>query len=43
MENAHVLQQLKTIGKAQAFAVTLEKKGGSPTPTLAALYLIGNV
>lgn len=43
MENPNVLQQLKTIGKAQAFAVTLEKKGGSPTPTLAALYLIGNV
>jgi len=43
IENVHVLQQLKTIGKAQAFAVTLEKKGGSPTPTLAALYLIGNV
>jgi anti-sigma-K factor RskA len=43
MENPNILQQLKTIGKAQAFAVTLEKKGGSPTPTLAALYLIGNV
>jgi anti-sigma-K factor RskA len=43
LENPHVLQQLKTIGKAQAFAVTLEKKGGSLTPTLAALYLIGNV
>ncbi|MDF2455356.1 MAG: hypothetical protein K0R51_1349 [Cytophagaceae bacterium] len=43
LENPQVLQQLKTIGKAQAFAVTLEKKGGSPTPTLAALYLIGNV
>ncbi|MDB5272046.1 MAG: hypothetical protein JWO58_413 [Chitinophagaceae bacterium] len=43
MENKNVLQQLKTVANAQAFAVTLEKKGGSPTPTLAALYLIGNV
>ncbi len=37
------LQRLKTIGNAQAFAVTLEKKGGSPTPTLTALYLIGTI
>jgi anti-sigma-K factor RskA len=43
LENKNILQQLKTISGAQAFAVTLEKKGGSPTPTLAALYLIGNV
>jgi anti-sigma-K factor RskA len=43
VENGNILQQLKTIDNAQAFAVTLEKKGGSPTPTLAALYLIGNV
>lgn len=43
LEHPQVMQQLKTIGKAQAFAITLEKKGGSPTPTLANLYLIGNV
>lgn len=27
----------------QAFAITLEKKGGSPTPNLEQLYVIGNV
>lgn len=43
IEKGNILQQLKTISNAQAFAVTLEKKGGSPTPTLAALFLIGNV
>jgi anti-sigma-K factor RskA len=27
----------------QAFAITLEKKGGSPTPNLDQLYVIGNL
>lgn len=27
----------------QAFAITLEKQGGSPTPTLEEMYVIGNV
>lgn len=29
--------------EVQAFAITLEKKGGSPTPNLDQLYVIGNV
>lgn len=37
------LQKMKTIIGAQAFAVTLEKKGGNPTPTMTAMYLMGNV
>ncbi|MBX9853539.1 MAG: anti-sigma factor, partial [Cytophagaceae bacterium] len=37
------MQQMKNIEGAQAFAVTLEKKGGSPVPTLEALYLMGNI
>ena len=37
------LQKMKSIIGAQAFAVTLEKKGGSPTPTMNAMYLMGNV
>jgi anti-sigma-K factor RskA len=37
------LQKMKSIIGAQAFAVTLEKKGGSPTPTMTAMYLMGNV
>ena len=32
-----------TIPDADAFAVTLEKKGGSPTPTLTQLYVMGNI
>lgn len=37
------LQKMKEIVKAQAFAVTLENVGGSPTPTLTTLCLLGNV
>lgn len=35
--------KLKTIPKAEAFAITLEKKGGSETPTMAAMYVMGKV
>lgn len=35
------LQKMKVIENAQAFAVTLEQKGGSQTPTLAAMYVMG--
>jgi len=28
------IQKMKTFGKAQAFAITMEKTGGSPTPTM---------
>jgi len=37
------LQKMKPIEGAQAFAVTLEKKGGSPTPTLEEMYVVGNI
>lgn len=37
------LQRMKVTGNAQAFAVTLEKRGGSPTPTLEQMYVVGNV
>jgi anti-sigma-K factor RskA len=37
------IQKMSNIDDAQAFAVTLEKKGGSPTPNLEALYLMGNI
>lgn len=39
----NILQMMKSASGPQAFAVTLEKKGGSPTPTLEAMYLIGEV
>lgn len=34
-------QKMKTFGAADAFAITLEKEGGSPTPTMSALYVMG--
>ncbi len=37
------LHKMKPITGAQAFAVTLEKKGGNPSPTMDAMYLMGNV
>ncbi len=37
------LCKMKTITDAQAFAITVEKKGGSPTPDLSALRVMGNV
>ena len=35
--------KLKTIPKAEAFAITLEKKGGSVTPDMDAMYVLGKV
>jgi anti-sigma-K factor RskA len=35
--------KLKTIPKAQAFAITLEKQGGSDKPTMDAMYVMGKV
>ena len=37
------MQRMKDIGDAQAFAVTLENSGGSPVPSLDAMYLSGNL
>jgi anti-sigma-K factor RskA len=37
------LQKAKLIKNAQAFAITIEKKGGSPTPTLTALVALGKI
>jgi anti-sigma-K factor RskA len=37
------MHQMKSIATAQAFAVTLEKIGGSAAPTMTAMYLMGNV
>lgn len=36
-------KQMKTFDKAQAFAITLEPKGGSTVPTLEQLHVIGNI
>ena len=37
------LHRMKNIPKAEAFAITLEKAGGSPTPTLTAMFVMGKV
>ena len=34
-------QQMFDFAKADAFAITLEKAGGSPTPTMTELYVLG--
>ena len=43
MSDATPLHKMKPVSGAQAFAVTLEKKGGNPSPTMSAMYLLGNV
>lgn len=35
--------KLKNIDKPQAFAITLEKEGGSATPTLSEMYVMGGI
>lgn len=35
--------KMKNIPKAQAFAITLENEGGSPTPTMQQMYVLGKV
>lgn len=34
---------MKSFGKAEAFAITLEKEGGSLTPTMAEMYVISKI
>lgn len=43
LEDCNGVCKLKNIPKAQAFAITLEDKGGSASPHLDQLYVIGNV
>ena len=37
-----ILQEVPFIEAPQAFAVTLEKKGGNPTPTMEEMVVVGN-
>jgi anti-sigma-K factor RskA len=37
------IQKMKSFGSAQAFAITLEKAGGSPTPTMDEMYVMAKV
>lgn len=43
VDDLGVLHKMKNFDVAEAFAITLEKKGGSSVPNLEALYVIGNV
>jgi len=43
ISNCNGVCKLKTTIKAEVFAVTLEKLGGSPTPDLSQLYVLGKV
>lgn len=42
-DTTHILVNMKEIGSAQAFAVTLEKRGGSINPTMAQMIVMGGV
>jgi anti-sigma-K factor RskA len=37
------IQKMKSFGKAEAFAITLEKQGGSPTPTMEEMVVIAKI
>ncbi len=37
------IQKMKSFGKADAFAITLEKAGGSPTPTMDEMVVISKI
>ena len=42
-DNESRLFAVKSTGDAEAFGITLEPKGGSPTPTMEQLYTLGKV
>ncbi|SMC34088.1 anti-sigma factor [Moheibacter sediminis] len=41
--NPEKLQKMKSIENAQAFAITLENEGGSSTPTMDQMFVIGEI
>lgn len=41
--NCEAFCKLKDIQNPQAFAITLEKEGGSPVPTLTEMYVLGKI
>lgn len=43
IDGENVFQKMKNAHNVQAFAVTIEKKGGSETPTMDTMCLLGNV
>ncbi len=43
LNNDKQVQEMIAIENAQTYAITLEKEGGSTVPTLANMYVIGNI
>jgi hypothetical protein len=41
--NKYRIQKMKSFGKAQAFAITIEKEGGSTTPTMDKMVVMGKL
>ena len=41
--NDSLMQKMKSIPKAEMFAITLEVKGGSPTPTMDEMYVAAKI
>ncbi len=37
------IQKMKSFGKAEAFAITIEKEGGNPTPTMDKMVVMGKM
>jgi len=42
-DNQYLVRAQKTFQKAEAFAITVERRGGSPTPTLDAMVVMGKL
>ena len=42
-DTKNLAQKMKVFEKAEMFAITLEQKGGSPVPTMEAMYVAGKV
>jgi anti-sigma-K factor RskA len=42
-DSGQILLEMKAIPEAQAFAVTLEKRGGSASPTMEQMVVVGNI
>lgn len=42
LDNGLAMQKMKAFSRAEAFAITLEKAGGSPTPTLETMIVMAN-
>lgn len=37
------MEEMKAVKNAQAFAITLENEGGSPTPTMEEMFVMGTI